>query len=100
MGWLGSSYLSRSKNPSTEAYKNLRKKEEIIMVLNKTFDFALDVLKHFDGAHLSDTVTFFAGRMNKLQIINLLNDHQTHHRAQMLVYLRLNGIKPPEYVGW
>jgi uncharacterized damage-inducible protein DinB len=38
--------------------------------------------------------------MNKLQIINLINDHQTHHRAQLLVYLRLKGVKPPEYVGW
>jgi uncharacterized damage-inducible protein DinB len=38
--------------------------------------------------------------MNKLQILNLLNDHQTHHRAQLIVYLRINGIKPPDYVGW
>ncbi len=68
--------------------------------LSKTYDFALDVLQHFDLARLSDTVSFFAGPMNKLQIINLLNDHQTHHRAQMLVYLRLNGIKPPDYIGW
>lgn len=41
-----------------------------------------------------------AGRMSKLQFINLLNDHQTHHRGQMMVYLRLNGIQPPEYMGW
>jgi len=30
----------------------------------------------------------------------LLNDHQTHHRGQLVVYLRLNGIKPPAYIGW
>ncbi len=38
--------------------------------------------------------------MNKLQINNPMQDHQTHHRAQLLNYLRLNGIKPPAYIGW
>ena len=100
MRWLCSSYLSNSENPITKSDLKLVKKEEIMHTLSKTYDFALDVLQHFDLARLSDTVSFFAGPMNKLQIINLLNDHQTHHRAQMLVYLRLNGIKPPDYIGW
>jgi len=100
MGWLCSSYLSASKNPVTIADKKAEKKQEIIDVLNKTYDYAIGVLQHFAASHLIDTVAFFAGPMNKLQIINLLNDHQTHHRAQLLVYLRLNGIKPPDYVGW
>ncbi|GAC1427987.1 MAG: hypothetical protein NVSMB7_04880 [Chitinophagaceae bacterium] len=100
MGWLCASYLSNSKNPVTKEDSKLLKKEAIISVLDKAYDFALNVLTHFDTKSLADPVTFFAGPMNKLQIINLLNDHQTHHRAQMLVYLRLNGIKPPAYIGW
>jgi uncharacterized damage-inducible protein DinB len=100
MAWLCSSYLGNAKNPFTKSDRALQKKEEILLVLKNTYDFALDVLRPFNAGHLSDTVTFFAGPMNKLQIINLLNDHQTHHRAQMLVYLRLNGIKPPDYAGW
>jgi uncharacterized damage-inducible protein DinB len=100
MGWLCSSYLGNLKNPVTKADSKSQKKEDIITVLNKTYDFVLNALKHFNPVHLADTVSFFAGPMNKLQIINLLNDHQTHHRGQLLVYLRLNGIKPPDYVGW
>jgi uncharacterized damage-inducible protein DinB len=30
----------------------------------------------------------------------LMHDHHTHHRGQIIVYLRLNGLKPPKYVGW
>ncbi|NJL74904.1 MAG: hypothetical protein HC892_07620 [Saprospiraceae bacterium] len=30
----------------------------------------------------------------------LMNDHLTHHRAQMIVYLRLKDVQPPKYVGW
>jgi uncharacterized damage-inducible protein DinB len=100
MKWLCTSYLSSSEIPILKTSKQCQNKECIITELNETYDYAIYVLRHFNPLQLSDTVTFFAGPMNKIQIINLLNDHQTHHRAQLLVYLRLNGIKPPEYVGW
>lgn len=100
MGWLCSSYLSKDVNPVSKTDAKLQKKEEIIRVLIKTYDYAIDLLQHFDAGHLADTVAFPKGPMNKMQIFTLLNDHQTHHRAQTLVYLRLNGIKPPDYIGW
>lgn len=100
LGWLTSSYITNSKSTVTKPATQVQKKEEIIQVLNKTYDFSITALKSFDASHLADTVSFFAGPKTKLQIINLISDHQTHHRAQMIVYLRLNGIKPPEYTGW
>lgn len=98
LGWLISSYLKVSKNPVIKPIE--KNKNELLSITNKAYDYAIDVLAHFDRNKLTDTVSFFAGPMTKLQIINLINDHQTHHRAQMIVYLRLNGIKPPEYIGW
>ncbi len=100
MGWLSSAYLSTQKNPISKEDAKLISKADIIGVLNKAYDFSLDALNKFEIKNLADSVSFFAGQMNKLQIINLLSDHQTHHRAQILVYLRLKGIKPPSYVGW
>ena len=49
---------------------------------------------------LDTTVDFFAGPMTKRQILTLLNDHHTHHRGQLVTYLRLNHIQPPRYRGW
>jgi len=98
--WLSSSYLSTNKNPLTDADNKQTSKATIITVVTKAYDFAIDALQNFDTRALTDTVKFFSGPMNKLQIINLLQDHQTHHRGQLLVYLRLNAIQPPEYVGW
>lgn len=100
LGWLSSSYIGEGNNPVTKADAALQKKEEIIKTLERAYDFALNALRNFSPEKLSDNVKFFAGPMTRLQIINLLNDHQTHHRGQLLVYLRLNGIKPPAYVGW
>lgn len=100
LNWLTASYITNIKVPATKAATQVQKKEEVIQVLNKTYDFAISALESFEASHLADTVSFFAGPKTKLQIINLISDHQTHHRAQLLVYLRLNGIKPPEYIGW
>ncbi|MDP3665236.1 MAG: DinB family protein [Sediminibacterium sp.] len=100
IGWLCTSYLGGLENPVKKTDLKVWKKEEIVTVLNSTYDYAIYTLQHLAPARLSDKVSFFAGPLNKLQIVNLLNDHQTHHRAQILVYLRLNGIKPPDYIGW
>lgn len=98
--WLSSSYLISNINPLTKDDSKLTSKKDIITIVTKAYDYAIYALQNFDTKTLSDSAKFFAGPMNKLQIINLLQDHQTHHRAQLLVYLRLNGIKPPSYVGW
>lgn len=86
LGWLSSSYLANKKNPVTSTDMKFTNKDSIIAVLNKSYDYAIDVMKKFSPQHLADTVKFFAGPMTKLQIIVLINDHQTHHRAQALVF--------------
>ncbi|OQP51715.1 DinB family protein, partial [Niastella populi] len=87
MGWLCSRYLNGSENPVSPTDKKAVKKDEIVQVVIKTYDYAISVLEKFNTAQLHDTVSFFAGPMKKLQIINLVNDHQTHHRGQLVVYL-------------
>jgi uncharacterized damage-inducible protein DinB len=101
LAWLSSSYLDKKQqNPLTKADARLEQKDSILAVVNRTYDYALRTLGNFRPSELADTVSFFAGPMNKLQIINLINDHQSHHRGQLIVYLRMNGIPPPPYVGW
>ncbi|MBS1541912.1 MAG: DinB family protein [Bacteroidetes bacterium] len=100
LGWLASSYLKHEQNPITKSDLKVHRKDSVIMIVNKTYAYAIDAMISFPSSQLKDHVTFFAGPMTKLQIINLINDHQTHHRAQLLVYLRMNRIKPPDYVGW
>lgn len=77
---------------------NKKSKKEMISIINKTFDEAIDLIKKFDVNNLNNTLNYFGLKRSKRQILLLLVDHITHHRAQMLVYLRLNGIVPPRYV--
>ncbi|MDY7396130.1 DinB family protein [Aureibaculum sp. 2210JD6-5] len=73
-------------------------KEEMIATIDKTFDEAIKLIKEFDTTKLNDELDYFGLNRSKRQIFLLLVDHITHHRGQMLVYLRLNGLVPPRYV--
>ncbi len=75
-----------------------KSKQMIMDLMNKTFDETTLVLKNFDPSHFEDRLDYIGLSRTKRQIFLLLSDHITHHRAQMLVYLRLNGIVPPKYV--
>jgi len=75
-------------------------KKEMIDIVNETFDEAWNVIKNFDPTHFGDTLNSIGLIRTKRQIFLLLSDHVTHHRAQMLVYMRLNGIVPPEYAKY
>jgi uncharacterized damage-inducible protein DinB len=72
----------------------------VLQRMTNAFDFAITTVKNLDANELDDQVDFFAGKKNKMQMVNLLNDHQAHHRGQLVVYLRLKGVTPPPYIGW
>lgn len=75
-----------------------KSKEEMIATIDKTFNEAINLIKEFDTTELNDELDYFGLTRSKRQIFSLLADHITHHRGQMLVYLRLNGLVPPRYV--
>jgi uncharacterized damage-inducible protein DinB len=100
LGWLSSTYLQKGNNPVSKEDARLTDKAAIRAVLERSYDYAIDAFSRFNARELGSSVKFFVSPMNNMQIINLINDHQTHHRGQMMVYLRLNGLTPPKYVGW
>ncbi|MEH6745297.1 MAG: DinB family protein [Maribacter arcticus] len=73
-------------------------KAEMMARIDQTFTEAITVLKDFEPAQLNDELDYFGLNRSKRQIVMLLADHITHHRAQMLVSMRLNGLVPPRYV--
>ncbi len=99
MNWLSSAYLLESKQKSKSDAKDLSK-QSIINTISTAYDLALAVHYRLTLKQLDEVVPFFAGPKSRRQILILMHDHQTHHIGQLIVYLRLKGIKPPEYVGW
>ncbi|MEJ7830594.1 MAG: DinB family protein [Segetibacter sp.] len=99
MNWLSSTYLLGSKQNSKSDVK-LLSKQSILNTISAAYDSALGVHYRLTSQQLDEVVPFFAGPMSRRQILILMHDHQTHHVGQLIVYLRLKGIKPPAYVGW
>jgi len=99
MDWLATSYFTSEKFERTQNDSPVTK-AETILVLKKAFEATSEKIKITADEDLGTTVEFFAGPKSRLQILNLLHDHVTHHRGQLIVYLNLNKIEPPGYVGW
>ncbi|MEK6547030.1 MAG: DinB family protein [Bacteroidota bacterium] len=61
------------------------------------YDFAIQAIQHVPEAKLAETVKLF-GRfeMTRGQAIDKCFEHQTHHRGQSTVYIRLAGATPPQ----
>jgi uncharacterized damage-inducible protein DinB len=61
------------------------------------YDFIIDGLKKATMAQLGENVQMFGKfDMTKGTAIHKAFEHQTHHRGQTTVYIRLAGAKPPQ----
>jgi len=99
MDWLSTSYFT-SETFKREKMPLPTTKREVIDLVSAAFDATLAVIKNTSEENLKEIVGFFSGEKSKLQLLNLLQDHVTHHRGQLIVYLNLKDMKPPAYTGW
>ena len=102
MDWHSQSLLGGREARTWQTDTNYKvadkSKKEMKILIDKTFDNTITLLEGFDTTKMDDKLDYFGLNRSKRQIFMLLADHITHHRAQMLVSLRLNGLVPPRYV--
>ena len=102
LDWHSQSLLgdreSRDWNTDTTFKVGNRSKSEMIVTIDRTFGETVKLIEQFDTTQLDDELDYFGLNRTKRQIFLLLADHITHHRGQMLVYMRLNKLVPPRYV--
>lgn len=94
--WLGSSYF----NIEVVELEESLTKEELIQALKNSFELVGKAVQEMNPADLKTVVSFFSGPKSKLQLLNLMQDHVTHHRGQLIVYLNLCDVAAPTYSGW
>lgn len=102
MDWHSQSLMggreARDWNTDTELKVHKKSKQEMMDKIDETFDKTIEFISGFDINRLDERLDYFGSDRTKRQVLLLLADHITHHRGQMLVYMRLNGLKPPRYV--
>ena len=94
-----SSRIPQEKKPDVNLDAEGKSKKEIIDILKRSFDYTAKVLESLSEEEAKKEFDFRGGKVNKFKVALLLKDHLTHHKGQLVIYLRLKGIKPPRYHG-
>jgi len=98
--WLNSAFVVNEENPLGNDRNENPTKQEVIKQLKDAFGYVEGTLKNIGKEEIEMPIRFAGEEINKERIFYLMRDHMTHHRAQTMVYMRMNGIQPPRYVGW
>jgi len=74
-----------------------KSKANITKIVLGGYDYMIAAIKKLPSAQQNDKIKLF-GRfeMTKWEAFVKAFEHQTHHRGQTTVYLRLEGVKPPQ----
>jgi uncharacterized damage-inducible protein DinB len=79
-----------------EKKEELKNKEALTKVVMESYDFVIAGLGELKESQFKDKVKFFDFELTKEQAYKKVFEHQTHHRGQATIYLRLKGVKPPQ----
>lgn len=74
-----------------------KSKANVINLVLASYDFTINGLKKMTPALLNEKIKLFNQfEMTKAAAFAKSFEHQTHHRGQTTVYIRLAGAKPPQ----
>jgi uncharacterized damage-inducible protein DinB len=71
-------------------------KEAAAKAVMDSYDFVINTLQDMTAEQLQETTTFGSrGIFTRSALFGKGFEHQTHHRGQTTIYLRLKGVTPP-----
>ncbi len=93
---------THSRFVTTEEFEKIKmtSRDLIRIALEDFFDTFIERLEKMNESQLTEIVDVWYGKTTRYQIANIMDNHLSHHRGQMIVYLHLKNSKPPSYLGW
>jgi len=70
-------------------------KEATTKAVMESYDFCISAIESVPLADMQQIVTAEGQKVPKAVLIAKAFEHQTHHRGQTTIYLRLKGVTPP-----
>jgi uncharacterized damage-inducible protein DinB len=71
-------------------------KDSVMYYVTTSYDYAINGIKNSNTATWGEKSKFFNFEETKLAWFLKTFEHQTHHRGQTTIYIRLVGVKPPQ----
>ena len=82
---------------SLEKSDKLKTKDAVTKEVMASYDFVIAASKEMADAKMGETIKLFnTFDVSRGAAMEKAFEHQTHHRGQATVYLRLKGITPPQ----
>lgn len=78
-----------------EEMADLKTKAALTKAVMDSYDFIIDAVKGMNDAQLAEMVKMGPREMSRETVLAKAFEHQTHHRGQCTIYIRMKGIKPP-----
>lgn len=99
--FLNATYVQDAEMDDFDLEAAGKSKEEIIQLLREAIASVDASYQTLAAGEENEAVNLFNRiETHKKRVLLLIRDHMTHHRGQLVIYLRMNGIEPPSYVGW
>ncbi len=96
--WVFSSILGEQSPKAQDAFNSEGKtKSDVIALLKESFAYGEDLISGLTEKTASEEISVGRNKFPKWKAILFCAEHIAHHRGQTVVYLRLNGITPPQY---
>jgi uncharacterized damage-inducible protein DinB len=71
-------------------------KDSVMYFVTNSYDFCANAVKNSDASKWGESRKIFGFETTQFGLILKAFEHQTHHRGQTTIYIRLQGIKPPQ----
>lgn len=83
-------------NPNLENSPGAQKKDSVVYYVNASYDYCIEAVKNLDMNKWGEKKKIFGFETTRVGLAIKTFEHQTHHRGQTTIYIRLLGIKPPQ----
>lgn len=71
-------------------------KDSVMYFVTASYDYCINAVKTFDMAKWGENKEIFGMKTTAYGLMIKTFEHQTHHRGQTTIYIRLQGIRPPQ----
>jgi uncharacterized damage-inducible protein DinB len=83
-------------NSNLENSPTAQGKDSVMYYVSASYDYCSNAVKTMDVSKWGEKIKVFGMELTRFAMMIKTFEHQTHHRGQTTIYIRLQGIRPPQ----
>ncbi len=79
-----------------ENSESAQTKDSVMYYVLASYDYCVNAVQSSDVNKWGESLDIFGNKVSRYALMTKAFEHQTHHRGQTTIYIRLQGIRPPQ----